>query len=97
TSMLGDQLVHKNVAVVMHDLPRDGAVVVFVTDTPAPTRVKQIVDDESFIIMVVVALSANDLSARRLMTVKTRNGGRSHWVPSLLLVPPICSRRFGNQ
>jgi hypothetical protein len=81
SSMLGNHLVHDDMAIVVHDLLRETAVVVLVTNTPTATRKKQIVDDESFIIMVIVALAANDLPARRFLTIETRYGRRSHRYP----------------
>jgi hypothetical protein len=70
-------------AVVVHDFPREAAVVVLVAQAATAARVEQIVDDEAFVIVIFVALSAHDPSARRLLFLKARIPGRSHR-PSLL-------------
>jgi hypothetical protein len=79
--MLADELVDDDVSIMVHDLPRHAPIVEFVPEAAAATRVEHVVDAQSFVIPIVVALPVAGASTRRLQIFERRAGSRH---PSLL-------------
>jgi len=82
--MFSDELVEQDVPVVVNDFLREASVVEFVTDAATAAGVEEIVDDEAFVIPIVVALAIDDAAARCLLVLEAARAGRSHMFLHLL-------------
>jgi hypothetical protein len=62
--------------------------------TPAATGVEEIVDEETLIVVIFVALTIHNPAARRLLIVETRCAHRSHGCLPFLVRPIWVSRKL---